>query len=350
MFTLISTEYMQFSKLSINLKTDLHLNDREISCVLWRKQSRSKEVKLGYHKRSWWVGITQGKMTGIAVEQFIIIANCVVNIPLAFVAITGNALVLYAVWKTPALRSPSILLLCGLASTDVCVGLIAQPLFIAGNFIDLFSRSGDLKFKFEKEYKTMGMTLCGASLFMVAGVGIDRLIAIVKPLQYPSVVTSSKVTRILVAIWVFNALAASTQFWDKQVLFALTFTCIFVCSCICIICHATMHKIMRRHRLQIHAQVQAIDDSNTRAMMVSLRKSAFNTFVLFIVLVICYSPYLVVYMVNFIGKAGDLTLGLFLSATVMFLNSALNPFLYCWRIREIRLVVLRKFKRPFSRE
>ena len=207
---------MQFSKLSIILKTDLHLNEREISCVLWRKQSRSKEVKLGHHKRSWGVGITQGKMTGIAVEQFIIIANCVVNIPLAFVAITGNALVLYAVWKTPALRSPSILLLCGLASTDVCVGLIAQPLFIAGNFIHLFSRSEDLKFKFEKAYKTMGMTLCGPSLFMVAGVSIDRLIAIVKPLQYPSVVTSSRVTRILVAIWVFYALAASTQFGTSK--------------------------------------------------------------------------------------------------------------------------------------
>ena len=289
-------------------------------------------------------------MTGTAVEQFIIIANCVVNIALAFVAISGNALVLYAVLKTPALRSPSILLLCGLASTDVCVGLIAQPLFIVGNFIDLFSRSEDLKFKFEKAYKTMGMTLCGASLFMVAGVSIDRLIAIVKPLQYPSIVTSSRVTRILVAILAVTALAASTQFWDKQVLFALIFTFIFVCLCICIICHATKHKIMRRHRLQIHSQVQAIDDINTRAMTTSLRKSAFNTFLLFIVLVICYSPYLVVYMVNFIGKAGDLTLGLVLSTTVMFLNSTLNPLLYCWRIREIRLVVLRKFQSLFSRE
>ena len=289
-------------------------------------------------------------MTRTAVEQFIIIANCVVNIALAFVAITGNALVLYAVWKTPALRSPSILLLCGLASTDVCVGLIAQPLFIAGNFIDLFSRSEDLKFKFEKAYKTIGMTLCGASLFMVAGVSIDRLIAIVKPLQYPSVVTSSRVTRTLVAIWVVNALAASTQFWDKQVLFAFILTCIFVCSCTCIICHATMYKVMRRHRLHIHSQVQAIDDSNTRAMTASLRKSTFNTFGVFVVLVICYSPYVVVYIVNFIGKAGDLTLGLLLSTTVMFLNSALNPLLYCWRIREIRLVVLKKFKRLFSRE
>ena len=37
-------------------------------------------------------------MTETAVEQAIIIANCVVNLALAFVAITGNALVLYGVW------------------------------------------------------------------------------------------------------------------------------------------------------------------------------------------------------------------------------------------------------------
>ena len=60
---------MQCSKLSINLKPDLDLNDTEISCVLWTKQSRSKEVKLGHHKQSWWVGVTHGKITGTPVEQ-----------------------------------------------------------------------------------------------------------------------------------------------------------------------------------------------------------------------------------------------------------------------------------------
>ena len=58
-------------------------------------------------------------MTETAVQRVIIIANCIVNLALAFVAITGNALVSYGVWKTPSLRSPSILLLCGLASTDL---------------------------------------------------------------------------------------------------------------------------------------------------------------------------------------------------------------------------------------
>ena len=289
-------------------------------------------------------------MTKTAVEQFIIIANCVVNIPLAFVAITGNAIVLYAVWKTPALRSPSILLLCGLASTDVCVGLIAQPLFIAGHLIDSFSRSENPKRIVENAHKTIALSLCWTSLLTMTGISIDRLIVIVKPLQYPSIVTSSRVTCILAAIWAVNAMTACSRFWDRQVLSTLIFTFIFICLCICIICHATVYKIMRRHRLQIQSQIQAFEENSTRTSMASLRKSAFNAFVVFAVLVICYCPYLVVRIVHFIGKAGDVKLGFVLCLTVVFLNSALNPFLYCWGIREIRLAVLQKLHRLFSME
>ena len=194
------------------------------------------------------------------------------------------------------------------------------------------------------------MTLCGASLFMVAGVSIDRLIAIVKPLQYPTIVTSSRVTRILVAIWAVYALAACTQFWDRQVLLPLIFSSAFCCLSISIICHATMYKIMRRHGLEIRSQIQAFQDNTARTRTPSLRKSAFSAFVVFIVLVICYFPALGVYIVHFTGKASGLKLWLLLCSTVVFLNSALNPLLYCWRIREIRLAVLQKLRRLFLRE
>ena len=289
-------------------------------------------------------------MAETVAQHFMIIANCVVNLALAVVAITGNALVLYAVWKTPSLRSPSILLLCGLASTDFSVGLIAQPIFIAGGFAEVFSQSVNLKLMFKKVYDTIAFSLCGGSLGMMTGISIDRVIAIQKPLQYPSIVTSSRVAPILVAIWVVSLLAATTEFWEKRVLFASICSSVFICLSICVICHAAMYKIMRRHRLQIQSQIQAFDDRNARTSTISHRKSAFNAFVVFIVLVICYFPYLVVYIVYFIGKAGELKLEFLLSATVVFLNSALNPLLYCWRIREIRLAVLQTLRRLFSRE
>ena len=289
-------------------------------------------------------------MTETAAQHFITITNCVLNVALAVVAISGNALVLYGVRKTPALRSPSILLICGLASTDLCVGLIAQPLVIVSSLINLYSHSVNLKSILNEATFAIALSLCGVSLFIIAGISVDRLIAIVKPLQYPSIVTSSRVTCIHVVIWAVCVLAASTRLWDVRLLFALISTSIFLCLCISIICHATMYKIMRRHRLQIQAQIQAIDDTKARTSMASLRKSAFNAFVVFIVLVICYCPYVVVCIVHFIGKAGDLRLGFLLSGTVVFLNSALNPLLYCWRIGEIRLAVLQMLRRLVSRE
>ena len=289
-------------------------------------------------------------MTEPGAQRFIVIASCVANVALAFVAISGNALVLYGVWKTPALRSPSILLICGLASTDLCVGLIAQPVIIVTSFIKLYSHSVNPEPILEKATITIALLLCGVSLFMITGISIDRLIAIVKPLQYPSIVTSSRVTRILVVIWAVCALVVSTQFWHRRIFVALIPTNIFICLIISIICHATIYKIMQRHRLQIHSQIQAFEDTNTRTGMASLRKSAFNAFVVFIVLVICYFPYLVVSTIDIIDNVGDLTPRSLLSSTALFLNSALNPLLYFWRIREIRLATLQTFRGLVSRE
>ena len=283
-------------------------------------------------------------------QYFITIANCVVNLPLAFVAVTGNALFLYGVWKTPSLRSPFILLLCGLASTDLSVGLIAQPVFITEVLVGLYSRSENLTLAFTKAHQMIARSLCGVSLLMIGGISIDRFIAIVKPLHYPSTVTSIRVTRFVVASWALSVLAQSAEFWGPRLAFAVSSLYILTCLSSSITCHTTMYKILRRHRLQIHTHVQAINDSNTRTAMARLGRSAFNTFVVFIVLLICYFPYLAVYIVHFTGKAGDLKLWMQLSATVVFLNSALNPFLYCWRIREIRVATLRTFRRLVSRE
>lgn len=64
--------------------------------------------------------------------ETIIIINCLLNAPLVFISILGNALVLAALIKTPSIRStPHMIMLCSLAVSDFLVGLIAQPIYIA---------------------------------------------------------------------------------------------------------------------------------------------------------------------------------------------------------------------------
>ena len=278
-------------------------------------------------------------------ESAIMLVNCVVNIALAFTATIGNVIVLYAVWKTPSLRSPSILLLCGLASTDLAVGLIVQPLFIASSLNHLYPRPEKLKLTFRMGYNATGFSLCGASLCIISGISLDRLIAIVKPLQYPSIVTVRRVTCILFAIWAVSVLVGTTQFWEERILLPSIASGIFIGLCISVICHMAIFKIVRRHRIQIQIQVRVFERADATASMASLRKSAFNAFIFFIVLVICYFPYLVVYIIYFAREIRDGILGRSLASTVVFMNSALNPFLYCWRVRELRQAVLQVFRK-----
>ena len=61
----------------------------------------------------------------------IVIVNCVLNAPLMLISILGNALVLAAITRTPSIRSTSMTVLCSLAVTDLIVGIIVQPIYVA---------------------------------------------------------------------------------------------------------------------------------------------------------------------------------------------------------------------------
>ncbi|XP_068759930.1 melanocortin receptor 3-like [Montipora capricornis] len=277
-------------------------------------------------------------------ESAIMLVNCVVNIVLAFTATIGNMLVLYAVWRKPTLRSPSILLLCGLASTDLAVGLIAQPLFIASSLIILYSRSETLKLTFQRGSNAISFPVCGVSLCIIAGLSLDRLTAILKPLQYPSIVTVRRVTGMLLAIWTVCVLAGTTQLWEKRILLAGVASVILIAFVISVICHATIFVIVRRHRQEIQIQARACEGADATASMASLQKSAFSAFIFFIVLAICYFPYLLVYIIYFTRERREGLLGRSLASTVVFMNSALNPFLYGWRVPELRNAMRQVFR------
>ena len=70
------------------------------------------------------------------------LATCVVTSLLAPMAVTGNALIMAAIWRNPSLRTPSYVLLAGLAVTDFCSGLLSQPFFVMNQLAGL---AGNIK-------------------------------------------------------------------------------------------------------------------------------------------------------------------------------------------------------------
>ena len=45
--------------------------------------------------------------------------------------VAGNTVILAVIWRNPSLRTPSYILLCGLVVSDLCMGLITQPFYVA---------------------------------------------------------------------------------------------------------------------------------------------------------------------------------------------------------------------------
>ena len=270
----------------------------------------------------------------------VLVINCAVNIPLAITSIIGNSLVLHAIWKTSTFRSPSVVLLCGLALSDLTVGAVVQPFFIAKDLITLLSRDQSLKTLFLKVYNLLAFYVCGISLFTITAVCLDRLVAIQKPLRYPSFVTIPRVRCILVALWITCAILVNAKFWNETIFLLLVAVSICACLFISAFSHVKIYKIVRDHKKRMQIQLDAVETNTADVQnnMSGLKTSALNAFKVFLALLACYCPYFIVFVVTSVFPI-NVMLSRSLASTVVFINSALNPFLYCWRIYEIREVV-----------
>ena len=128
------------------------------------------------------------------------IVLAVMNLLTAISASVGNILILIAVWRTPALRTPSNTLLCCLALADFLVGLIVQPTNALQIIFEL-QRNAEA-FCVAKILTTGSLSwICvGVSFLVISAISVERFLAIKLHLRYESLVT---VRRILIAVLTF---------------------------------------------------------------------------------------------------------------------------------------------------
>ena len=261
---------------------------------------------------------------------------CFLNSVFSIVACAGNAVILHAIRKTQELHSPSFVLLFCLAASDLLVGLIGQPSFVGfkiaqlGNDFSVSCTLGIIHF-------ISGWTTSGASLLTLSAVSIDRLLAVTLHLRYNTIVTVPRVFQIVVCLWVFAVTIVMLRFWITNwlvfplVILLLTF---FVTT----LSTLKIFQIARRHQRQITQQQQRVQ-SNTINVL-KCRKSAVTVLYVYGLFVVSYLPVFVVMLIEtFTGVTKTMMIAFNLVVTLVFINSLLNPVVYCWRIREIRRAV-----------
>ncbi len=269
------------------------------------------------------------------------IANCVFNGFLCYNVVIFNIVTIHALKKTSSLPKTLKTLLMSLAVSDVGVGLSAQPLYISllVNGLQEENPSCSTYLVFDKIMALFPV----ASFLGVVAVSVDRFLAIQFHLRYQELVTHKRVVAAVISIWLSSVGFCLTTVWAPSYI-KFTLLCVGGVAGLLLIAmvYVKIYLAVQRHKNQIQAlQVHVAQTSDIQSFA-SLRKSAVGVFYVYIVFWICFLPYFI--CVAAIKNANSPRIALkrcfLFSCTLVFLNSSLNPAIYCWKMRHIRHAVM----------
>ena len=278
------------------------------------------------------------------------IANCIFNNLSTYSAIMLNILTIYAVRKTSSLPRTLKTLLLSLAVSDISVGFIVQPFYTS--FLVKWLQLNDPKCSTYKAFVVIGLTFSQASFLSVVAVSVDRFLAVHLHLRYQELVTHKRVVVVVIATWVLSASNFLFTFLNLQKVYQLILSIMVVTGLILTtIVYTRIYFIARRHKNQIQSlQIRQVEQTSEMARFTKLVHSAVSVFYVYILLLACYSPFIICIRIE--NSSVVAKRFLVVSLTLLFLNSSLNPIIYCWRMRNMRhsiINVLRNMSRNRNR-
>uniref|UniRef100_A0A7I4XZW7 G_PROTEIN_RECEP_F1_2 domain-containing protein n=1 Tax=Haemonchus contortus TaxID=6289 RepID=A0A7I4XZW7_HAECO len=129
---------------------------------------------------------------------------------LVVVVVLGNALVIAAVLLRRRLRSATGLLILSLGVADLLVGTVILPFSIANEVLSGYWIFGETWCTI---WLTMDIWMCTASIYNLVAISIDRYIAIIKPLNYPMLVTKFRARCTVAIVWIGSFIICSPSFF-----------------------------------------------------------------------------------------------------------------------------------------
>ena len=263
-----------------------------------------------------------------------------INIFLSMTAFVENSLVLVALHKTRSLHPPSKLLFLNVAITDLCVGIIVEPLYVS-YLMSVVSERWDICYYAFLSSIITSYVMCSVSLLTLTTTSMDRLLALLLGLRYRQVVTLKR-TRMTVAIlWILSIVNTSSYFWDIRILVLWGKISVPLCIVVSGISYTKIFVTLRHNHIQVQERsFQGQLQQTTLLNKARYRKAVSSALWVQLVLAFCYFPYIIAQAVTperGIPLSGYLAREF--TKTLIFLNSSLNPLIYFWKMRELRQAV-----------
>ena len=251
--------------------------------------------------------------------------------------VTGNGLILTSFAINRKLRTVTNTFIVGLSLSDTLVGLVSIPcwiyIFLGQHTERPYTKAG---YQF---YITFDIFIGSASILQLTSISIERCHAIVRPLRHRTL--PMRVFYAMIAVpWMYAALMASLQpvqfqRWKEVYTLLMTTTCFFIPFFIILVAYITIYVFARskptsmltRHRMPKKAYKNEIRLSATVALITVLFVIAWLP--LFVVSVM--ATYYPQQLPSRLGIGRILNFVKFCH----YSNSALNPFVYAYRNRDM---------------
>ena len=268
-----------------------------------------------------------------------------------------NIVTIHAIRKTPSLSKNLKTLLLSLAVSDLGVGLLAQPMTV----VNLISTNLNEKNETSKTDTAIYIAalvptnlFAFATLFLAIILCAERFIAIHYYLRYQELVTHKRVVAVVVSIWVSGGLFSLVRLWIPKSIMYVVFG---ITDLACIIA-ATFFSIRIYLSVRLHVneiQVLQLQNAPQNAQMVNvrrMRKFAMMSVYVCLVLTVCYLPNIcILFTTAFTSRPSTGIKHLhFYTLTLEFLNSSLNPVIYCWKMKHIRHTIIGLIRNAFTKQ
>ena len=275
----------------------------------------------------------------------------------AVIAILGNCVVFAVFYRYELLRTPSNLLLLGLSFCDILVGLVTQPLFAAETGLVAANSSAACSLK--DLYVIFLFTFSSSSMLHVCLISIERFIAIFYPFKHQRFLTKKVVVIFSIFFWIaWTLLTVFTRREHGGGLIGFSRMAFVIFSALVVLVinlrlwlEARKHSRRIRNALPLPTLSAPTSSEGSRESQAAIAKAARDSkaaktiFLITGVLIACNLPLIATFIVRkFYSLRGrTVTLLWFASNTIVLLPAILDPVIYCWRRRDIRVSIKRMF-------
>lgn len=270
---------------------------------------------------------------------------------IALLSTVGNLLVCVAVGLNRKLQTVTNYFLVSLAVADICVGALAIPCAIMT----------DLGIPRHNLYLCLLMLsvlimLTQSSIFSLLAVAVERYVAIFMPFQYHRLMTPRNAVLILCVTWTLAFLIGLVPLmgWHKPppesgycffvfvvdmtyMVYFNFFACVLAPLVVMFLIYAQIFVTVKRQMRRIAAERGGAGNSEGTAKMKKEMKMATSLFLVLFLFTSCWIPLHIINCFLLLCPSCPVPLPLLLTAIILsHANSAVNPFLYAYKMKTFR--------------